>query len=170
MGRHSQAPQQSQAGALRRTRSIQQITDEHAMLLTDQFESHPERAERPERATPAALAADRLTAPEQRVGTDQETVAPVDPAAVRRDHIRRRGAPAAQIPRPFYARLLRLHHIHPGQILCFLFFEAAIALGIVLGLSGLVSWWGVLALPLSIAFMVKLNDVVAGWLDRVGGS
>ena len=40
------------------------------------------------------------------------------------------------------------------------------ALGILLALAELVSWWGVLVLPVTVAVMVKLNDVVAGALTR----
>ena len=65
---------------------------------------------------------------------------------------------------PFYARVLRLRHLAPSGFLCFIFLEGAVALGILLALAELVSWWGVLVLPLAVAAMVKLNDVVAGAL------
>jgi hypothetical protein len=68
--------------------------------------------------------------------------------------------------RPLYARLLRLKHITPGGMLCFVFLEGAVALGILLALAELVSWWGVIVLPLTVAVMVKLNDVIAGMLPR----
>ena len=68
--------------------------------------------------------------------------------------------------RPLYARLLRLRHITPGGRLCFVFLEGAVALGALLALAELVSWWGVLVLPLTVAVMVKLNDVIAGLLPR----
>jgi hypothetical protein len=68
--------------------------------------------------------------------------------------------------RPLYARLLRLKHITPGGLLCFVFLEGAVALGILLALAELVSWWGVIVLPLTVALMVKLNDVIAGLLPR----
>jgi hypothetical protein len=64
--------------------------------------------------------------------------------------------------RPLYARLLRLKHITPGGLLCFVFLEGAVALGVLLALAELVSWWGVIVLPLTVAVMVKLNDVIAG--------
>jgi hypothetical protein len=67
---------------------------------------------------------------------------------------------------PLYARLLRLRHLAPSGFLCFIFLEGAIALGILLALAELVSWWGVLVLPATVAGMVKLNDVVAGTLVR----
>src|SRR3712207_6311320 len=74
-----------------------------------------------------------------------------------RDEVRRQ---------PLYARLLGLQYVAPGGFLCFVFLEGAIALGILLALAELVSWWGVLVLPVTVALMVKLNDVVAGALTR----
>jgi hypothetical protein len=68
--------------------------------------------------------------------------------------------------RPLYARALRLQHLTPSGLLCFVFLEGAIALGILLALAELVSWWGVIVLPLMVAVMVKLNDVIAGFLSR----
>ncbi len=69
-------------------------------------------------------------------------------------------------PQPFYARMLRLSHINPGRVLCFFFSMGAVALSFFLALTGLVSWWGMLAIPVITAGMVKLNDVVAGLLAR----
>lgn len=68
--------------------------------------------------------------------------------------------------RPLYARLLRLHRLRPGPVLCFIFLEGAIALGVLLALANLASWWTVLALPAAVAVMVKLNDVVASATSR----
>jgi hypothetical protein len=70
-----------------------------------------------------------------------------------------REEPAA---RPLYARVLRLRHLQPSGLWCFLFFEGMIALGVLLALAELVSWWAVLVLPAVVAIMVKVNDVVAG--------
>ena len=67
---------------------------------------------------------------------------------------------------PMYARMLGLQYLAPGGFLCFVFLEGAVALGILLALAELVSWWGVLVLPAMVAAMVKLNDVVAGALIR----
>jgi hypothetical protein len=67
---------------------------------------------------------------------------------------------------PLYARVLRLRHIHPGGLLCFLFFEGTVALGILLALAELAPWWSALVLPVVVAFMVKVNDLVAGWNAR----
>ncbi|MFI2712810.1 hypothetical protein ACH495_22070 [Micromonospora sp. NPDC018662] len=63
--------------------------------------------------------------------------------------------------RPLYARVLGLRFVNPGGVLCFLFFEGAVALAVLLSLAELVSWWAVLVLPTAVAAMVKLNDVVA---------
>lgn len=65
---------------------------------------------------------------------------------------------------PLYARMLGLRHLSPGGLLCFVFLEGALALGALLALAELVSWWGVLVLPAAVAVMVKFNDMVAGWL------
>jgi hypothetical protein len=67
---------------------------------------------------------------------------------------------------PLYARMLRLRHLAPSGFLCFVFLEGAVALGVLLALAELVSWWGVLVLPATVAGMVKLNDVIAGMLAR----
>jgi len=67
---------------------------------------------------------------------------------------------------PLYARMLGLQYLAPGGFLCFVFLEGAVALGVLLALAELVSWWGVLVLPAMVAAMVKLNDVVAGSLIR----
>jgi hypothetical protein len=67
---------------------------------------------------------------------------------------------------PLYARMLGLQYLTPSGFLCFVFLEGAVALGILLALAELVSWWGVLVLPVTVAVMVKLNDVLAGMLAR----
>ncbi|MGB2571792.1 hypothetical protein ACPFP2_25560 [Micromonospora citrea] len=63
--------------------------------------------------------------------------------------------------RPLYARALGLRFVNPGGVLCFVFFEGAVALAVLLALAELVSWWAVPLLPLAVAVMVKLNDLVA---------
>ena len=73
---------------------------------------------------------------------------------------------SVSLDRPLYARMLRLRHLAPSGLLCFVYLEGAFALGILLALAELVSWWGVLVLPAVVALMVKLNDVVAGLLVR----
>lgn len=65
---------------------------------------------------------------------------------------------------PLYARLLRLRTLHPSAMVCFALLEGAVALGVVLALAEVVSWWAVPLLPLAVAVMVKFNDMVAGAL------
>ena len=67
---------------------------------------------------------------------------------------------------PLYARMLGLRYVTPSGFLCFVFLEGSVALGFLLALAELVSWWGVLVLPVTVAVMVKLNDVVAGALTK----
>jgi hypothetical protein len=73
------------------------------------------------------------------------------------------------IRRPLYARVLRLRHLRAGGVACFLLFEGVIAAAGVLALVGVVSWWAVPVLPVAVAAMVKLNDVVAGRLHASAG-
>ncbi|MFV2102649.1 hypothetical protein [Micromonospora sp. LOL_024] len=68
--------------------------------------------------------------------------------------------------RPLYARVLGLRFLNPGGVLCFIFFEGAIALAALLALAELVTWWAVLVLPAAVAVMVKVNDVVAAVVVR----
>ncbi|WP_241825693.1 hypothetical protein [Micromonospora sp. CB01531] len=68
--------------------------------------------------------------------------------------------------RPLYARVLGLRFVNPGGVLCFLFFEGAVALAVLLALAELVTWWAVLVLPAVVAVMVKLNDMVAEGVIR----
>ena len=68
--------------------------------------------------------------------------------------------------RPLYSRVLRLRHVDPGGLLCFVFFEGTVRLGLLLALAELVNWWGVLVLPVTVAVMVKVNDLVAGAVVR----
>jgi hypothetical protein len=70
--------------------------------------------------------------------------------------------------RPMYARVLGLQYLRPSSLLCFAFFEGAVALSALLALAELAQWWVVLVLPLSVAAMVKLNDVIAGAVLRAG--
>jgi hypothetical protein len=80
---------------------------------------------------------------------------------------RRAGLSRDQVrQQPLYARMLGLQYVAPGGFLCFMFLEGAVALGILLALAELVSWWGVIVLPATVAVMVKLNDVVAGAVSR----
>lgn len=70
--------------------------------------------------------------------------------------------------RPLYAKVLGLQYLRPGSLLSFIFFEGSIALGVLLALAELAEWWIVAVLPVSIAAMVKLNDVIAGAAVRSG--
>jgi hypothetical protein len=82
---------------------------------------------------------------------------------------RRAGLSREQVrQQPLYARMLGLQYLAPSGFLCFVFLEGAVALGILLALAELVSWWGVLVLPITVAGMVKLNDIVAGMLAYPG--
>ncbi|MBB5869948.1 hypothetical protein F4553_003327 [Allocatelliglobosispora scoriae] len=63
---------------------------------------------------------------------------------------------------PLYARVLKLKHIRPSGVMCFFFFEGSVALAVLLALAELVDWIAVGVLPLAIAVMVKINDVIAG--------
>jgi hypothetical protein len=71
--------------------------------------------------------------------------------------------------RPWYSRALRLRHLYLSHAWCVVLFEGMIALATLMALTELVSWWVVPVLPLTVAAMVKLNDVVAGTVNRVGG-
>jgi len=77
--------------------------------------------------------------------------------------------PEERVRRPLYARVLRLRHLNPSGLWCFLLFEGMIALGVLLALTELVSWWAVLVLPAAVAVMVKVNDVMAGAWAGAGG-
>ncbi|GAA2528700.1 hypothetical protein [Pilimelia columellifera] len=61
---------------------------------------------------------------------------------------------------PLYARLLRLRHLKLTGLRCLLLCEVPIGLAILLVLAEIVPWWSVLAIPLTIAAMVKLNDAL----------
>lgn len=67
---------------------------------------------------------------------------------------------------PLYARVIGLQYLNPGGVLCFFFFEGAIALAVLLALAELVTWWAVLILPATVGVMVKINDLVAGAVVR----
>ncbi|WP_157930599.1 hypothetical protein [Glycomyces xiaoerkulensis] len=71
--------------------------------------------------------------------------------------------------RPWYARVLRIRHLRLSNAWCVVLFEGSIVLGVLMALTELVSWWVVPVLPLAVAAMVKLNDLVAGAADRTGG-
>jgi hypothetical protein len=74
--------------------------------------------------------------------------------------------PVQDAQRPLYARVLRLRHLSPGKVLCAVYFEGSIVLAMLLAFADLVSWYGVLAFPVTVAAMVKFNDLVAGRLPH----
>lgn len=82
----------------------------------------------------------------------------------------RQPVPPKHRARPLYVRALRLQYINPNGTLCFLFVEGTVGLAILLALAEQVSWWAILVLPLSVAAMVKINDMVAGALVHSGGA
>jgi hypothetical protein len=61
-----------------------------------------------------------------------------------------------------YAKALGLQYLRPSSLQCFLYLEGTITLAVLLALAELVDWWVVGVLPLSVAAMVKFNDVIAG--------
>lgn len=69
-------------------------------------------------------------------------------------------------PRPLYVRLLRLRHLNLRASTTFVLFEGSFGLGLLLAFADVVSPWGVVAVPMAVGAMVKLNDVVAGILIR----
>ena len=71
--------------------------------------------------------------------------------------------------RPLYARVLGLQYVRPSSVLSFVLFEGSIALAVLFALAELAGAWIVGVLPLTVAAMVKLNDVIAGAAVRSGG-
>ncbi|ROO61752.1 hypothetical protein EDC02_3704 [Micromonospora sp. Llam0] len=67
---------------------------------------------------------------------------------------------------PVYARALRLRYVQPSGLTCLAFFEGSFVLGGLLALAELIPWWGMLVLPVAVAVMVKINDLVAGAVER----
>ena len=63
---------------------------------------------------------------------------------------------------PMYARLLRLRRIRITGLVSFLLMECTIAVAVLLALAELVSWWAVPLLPVLVAAVVKINDMVGG--------
>lgn len=76
----------------------------------------------------------------------------------------RPGRSGRSSPGPAYARALRLRHVDLPDLVCFGLFEGMIAIGALLALAELVTWWAVLVLPAVVAVMVKINDLIAGAL------
>jgi hypothetical protein len=68
--------------------------------------------------------------------------------------------------RPLYFRMLRVRHLTVRPTTLFLLFEGSITLALLLVLADVVDEWGLVAIPVVVAIMVKLNDAVAGALIR----
>jgi hypothetical protein len=66
---------------------------------------------------------------------------------------------------PLYWRVLRLRRLRPSPAMTFLLFEGSILLGALLALAEIISWWGAPVIPVAVAVMVKVNDVVASTLE-----
>jgi hypothetical protein len=62
--------------------------------------------------------------------------------------------------RPLYHRLLRLERHRPGPVVTFLCFEGSIGAAMVLAFAEVLPWLSVVAVPLAIAGVVKLHDLV----------
>jgi hypothetical protein len=68
---------------------------------------------------------------------------------------------------PLYARLLRLRRIRITGLVSFLLMECTVAVAVLLALAELVSWWAVPLLPVLVAAVVKINDMVGAPASRV---
>lgn len=66
---------------------------------------------------------------------------------------------------PLYWRILRLRRLRPRASVTFLLFEGSIILAILLALADVVDWPAAWTIPVAVAVMVKLNDVIAANLD-----
>src|SRR3712207_5200563 len=67
---------------------------------------------------------------------------------------------------PMYARLLRLRRLRITGLVSFLLLECTVAVAVLLALAELVSWWAVPLLPVLVAAVVKVNDMVGGPAQR----
>ena len=63
--------------------------------------------------------------------------------------------------RPLYFRLLGVRHLRAGPVAAFVLFEGSIAVAGLLALADIVTWWGSIAIPVTVAIMVKIHDRVA---------
>ena len=67
--------------------------------------------------------------------------------------------------RPLYERALRLRHVRVSSWQRALLADGAVVLALLLVLADLASAWLLIALPLSIAAVVKAHDLLAGQLS-----
>jgi hypothetical protein len=63
--------------------------------------------------------------------------------------------------RPLYFRLLGVRHLRARPLVAFLLFEGSVAAGVLLALADIVNVWGIIAVPVAVAIMVKVHDRVA---------
>ena len=66
--------------------------------------------------------------------------------------------------RPAYVALLRLQHVRPNTVQRSLLAEGSILGAGLLVLADVASGWALLVLPVAVAAVVKVHDVVAGCL------
>ena len=71
---------------------------------------------------------------------------------------------------PVYSRLLRLRHLHLRGWQRIVLGEGALVAAVLLVLADLASAWTLLVLPVAVAAVVKLHDVVAGLLAGPPGT
>ena len=67
--------------------------------------------------------------------------------------------------RPLHARLLRLRHVRLRAWQRAVLLDGSFALAVLLVLADVASAWALLVLPAVVAAVVKVHDVVAGWLQ-----
>lgn len=80
---------------------------------------------------------------------------------------RKVGAPVTTVEEgkpPFYPRLLHLQSIHPNAWQRAVLGEGMALLGLLLAMADLASAWSVLVLPVAMAGVVKVHDLLAGQL------
>jgi hypothetical protein len=63
--------------------------------------------------------------------------------------------------RPLYFRLLGVRHLQVSPVVAFVLFEGSVAAGVLLALADIVNVWGIVAVPVAVAIMVKVHDRVA---------
>lgn len=115
-------------------------------------EEAPARESAPSRREPAATPSTHDARAGSRVGAAAGSAA--DESAADDPH-----------PRvPLYWRVLRLHHVRPSGWQRAVLVEGMVAVGIVLVLAGVATPWTILVLPVVVAVLVKLNDLVVGGL------
>lgn len=81
------------------------------------------------------------------------------------------GAHSATGRRPLYDSVLRLRHLRLARWQRLLLAEGSVVVAVLVVLAELASPWLLLALPVAVAVLVKLHDVLAGLLaDRPAGA